>query len=209
MNAQIMNSTWIRASSSQDLVRAYRDHRRWHCRNINVNFSYAPPFIGNITSPPLKGGTMQISGRDFVNQHLLVNVYEGGCIRPCSKCSVHFAYLVAVPIQWCGYRSESDKKLVKVSVDGQTSNGMYLRYYSDRGDLAGVPSNLQRTNENSTIEYSISLTLNPNPNVIVNLKASLLNPPTHPTMICSVSPSEIQFSNMTSSNYCPSWWQSC
>ena len=199
-DAQIMNSTWIRASSSAGSGKGL--HIEIIVDGIagtsNVNFSYAPPFIGNITSPPLKGGTMQISGRDFVNQHLLVNVYEGGCIRPCSNVQFISHTLLQCQYNGVGTEGEFDKKLVKVSVDGQTSNGMYLRYYSDRGDLVGVPSNLQRTNENSTIEYSISLTLNPNPNVIVNLEASLLNPPTHPTMICSVSPSQIQFSNMTS-----------
>ena len=47
----------------------------------NVTFSYTPPRIGNITSPPFNGGTMQILGTDFVDQGIAINIYEDGCVR--------------------------------------------------------------------------------------------------------------------------------
>ena len=75
---------------------------------------------------------------------------------------------------------------------------MYIRYSVDRGDLIGVPSNVQRVSENSTIEYSISLSLKPgasdaDASVFINLEANMLKPPSHPTMTCTVSPSQIEF----------------
>ena len=88
--------------------------------------------------------------------------------------------------------------MVIVTADEQTSNGIYIHYQSDRGDLIGVPSNVQRVNENSTIEYSISLTLDPELNVVVNLQADVLDLPSHPTMLCIVSPSQVQFTNISS-----------
>ena len=115
----------------------------------NVTFSYTPPRILNITAPPFKGGTMQILGNDFVDQDLAVTVYENGCSRPCSDVKV-----VSDTILQCQYDGEGtpgscDKYLVKVAVNGQTSNGMHICYpNTDRGDLVGVPSN-KRVNENT------------------------------------------------------------
>jgi len=48
-------------------------------------FSYTPPSIVNITAPPLRGGTMEILGKDFVEQGIAVDIYEDSCVRPCSN----------------------------------------------------------------------------------------------------------------------------
>ena len=156
--ARVMNSTWIQTVSApgsgagltveiqiDDVLGA-----------SNVTFSYMPPSITNITSPPFKGGTMQILGKDFVAQGIAIDVYEGGCTRPCSDIKVVSDTVLQCQYSGIGTGGETNKKLVKVSVNGQTSNGMYIRYSVDRGDLIGVPSNVQRVNENSTIEYIIS-----------------------------------------------------
>ena len=84
-------------------------------------------------------------------------------------------YLVAVSIQWCRYNGEVNKKLVKVSVDGQTSNAhtygitriaVIWWAFTICSVQTKIPLN----------DYSISLTLNPNPTVTINLKATLLIP---------------------------------
>ena len=100
-----------------------------------------------------------------------------------------------------GTPGNCDKHFVKVFVDGQMSNSMYICYPSaDRGSLVRGSSNIQRVSENSTVAYSISLTLKkPSEDVDVYLQASVVNNPTHSTMTCTVyMPSQIKFKNKTS-----------
>ena len=172
MEATVRNNTWIESISAPGSGKNLNIEIKIDGieGESNVVFAYTPPSIVNMSTPPLKGGTMEIYGRHFFDKNIEINVNEEGCIRPCADIQFISSSILQCQYGGLGKVGVCDKQLVKVTINGQTSNGMYICYNSDRGDLTGVPSNVQRLTENGTMQYDIGLSLPPDSNVIIHLK---------------------------------------
>ena len=81
----------------------------------NVKFSYAPPNISKIISPPFLGGTMQVIGTDFVDKNIVITIYENGCSRSCLDLQFVSDNVIQCQYNGIGQAGVCDKQIYEAS----------------------------------------------------------------------------------------------
>jgi hypothetical protein len=155
----------------------------------NMFFNYNKPNITSITSPPFKGGTVQIQGNNFgsIKEKVTVEIDEDGCSsKPCENVQI------AVGGIQCLYNQQGtfgSCRGVVVTVDSQVSSRVEYCYDVDKGEITGLPVGIQQVTEAKNLTYDISLSVVPTANVQINLTAI----PNNAKYNCILEPTTLLF----------------
>jgi hypothetical protein len=197
VNITRQNSTWITALSPPGIgisrrVQLSVDGVHSNDKHLHY-FHYDGPNITDIISPPYKGGILLIKGSNFgvpvkrrtsMVHQLVITVDDGsGCGLPCTQ-----PWLLPGGDVQCSYHApakEFDRRGVVVSVNGRNSKRFQYTYAVDRGQLSGLPGDIQTIAETKNFSYKVELTLPPRQNVSVILKC--------PEKACKLYPTTLHF----------------
>eukprot|EP00942_MAST-04A_sp_MAST-4A-sp1_P011916 g11916.t1 len=160
-------------------------------------FSYKPPNITSILSPPFDGGTVIIFGTDFgtdVGKIGTISIFDlNGCGAECTSPEL-YADENKILCQYAETGSSGLLLGVTVAIGNQVSEQADMKYEFDKGELNGVPAGIQKVTETSTLTYYLTLSdgKDPTQNVVVDIQAttSILS---NSTLNCTVIPSTITF----------------
>eukprot|EP00505_MAST-04D_sp_SCG-Rhode-Island_P004211 Stramenopile-MAST_4_protein_4211 len=186
------NTTWITAESPSGTGRNHPVHISIDGIASMANhalFSYRPPNITALESPPFRGGTIVISGTNFgaETDNITVVVDGSGCgTIPCTD-----PRLINGNLQ-CHFASvgrEDESRGVVVIVSKQASSRVEFRYAADKGQMTGLPNGVQQITEQGNVSYSVGLTLTPKAEVTVQIVVL------SSTSACLVAHPTLQFSS--------------
>ena len=154
----------------------------------SANFSYLPPNISSLHSPPFQGGSIQIFGGNFGNIITAISIVVDNrdCTRYCTGPEVFDDHLL------CQYNEigTSGCRGVTVTVGGQSSNLVEFCYSNiNKGEMTGVPVGVQDVIESKSKSYEIGLSLTPADTVKINISAT----PSSPSFSCAVLPTTLVF----------------
>ena len=159
-------------------------------------FSYLPPNISRVDSPPFKGGTVLIKGTNFGSwtDQIVIHVVRSGCGAQQESCEYPEPGENGDIL--CQYTSEGQKgtcNKVTMTVAGQSSNDAEFCYDVDKGEITGVPPGTQRVLENDTFAYEIGITAGIIP--VSHVQVTLLAQSNTPSLECAVYPDVLVLSS--------------
>ena len=153
-----------------------------------ANFSYLPPNISSLISPPFEGGSIQIFGKNFGNALAAVNIVvdNGECARSCTGPELFDDHLLC---QYDEIGAEGVCRGVTVTVSGQRSNRVKFCYDTNKGEITGLPIGVQDVFELKSKSYNIGLSLTPKATVEIRMSATASDS----SFSCAVLPSTVTF----------------
>ncbi len=162
-----------------------------HSASAQAAFSYLPPNITHVTSPPFNGGTIQITGTDFGFDMSLIDILvydDNGCAVKCADPKVDTTNLQSLQCQFTGVGSSGVTRDIEIIVLNQKIKSSFT-YDFDKGEVTGIPVGNQTVAEDAAFEYNIGLTFGmvPTQDVIIRLHATS----TSQGLSCILTPSNI------------------
>eukprot|EP00942_MAST-04A_sp_MAST-4A-sp1_P012240 g12240.t1 len=162
--------------------------------STEILFSYKAANITSVISPPFNGGVITLMGTDFgstINDVDIINVYNtNGCSFEC----VVLELFLAPSKIYCQYNQAGSfgvTREIDIVVGDQRSvaRGSFT-YEFNKGELNGVPLDVQIVSEMEELTYVISLSdgIPPSKNVIITLEATSTK---GGALNCTVNPASV------------------